>query len=113
EVADLVLEPIAIGAGGNFRFEFRGFLGDLVEDRRRLRPVEADPGGARLKLAGAHQGGKSEADPVERTGGRLPGAGAPFRRLVLLPGAALRCGASDLGLAEDVGMASDHLISDG
>ena len=80
-----------------------------------LRPVEADTRGAFLQLLGAGQRRQAEGDTVEHAGlaalgFRLLGA---LLGLGIFPGPALRFGGTDRFIAEDVGMAADHLVGDG
>ena len=80
----------------------------------RVRPVEADPRGARLDLGGAEQGREGERHAVEHAlrGPGRGGAGMPFLGLVLLPRLGLRRRRGDLGIAKDMRMAAHHLVGD-
>ena len=56
-VAEFVGQAVGIGAG-QLRAQLGGFLGELVEHRARVRPVEADAGGAPGQLGRTGQRGQ-------------------------------------------------------
>ena len=84
---------------------------DLQNRRHRIRPREANAGGALLQLFGAQQRRQPQRHTVEHARGLAAtgGGGRPLGRLVLLPGAGLGRGRLDPDLAEDVRMSLDHL----
>src|SRR5258708_5284995 len=114
QVADLVGDARRGATGIQLRAQLVDLLADLVEDRPQLAPFEADARGTALQLHGAGEGGERLADTGECALrlARRRGAGAALGRLVLLPGKRLRRRVGDQRVAEDMGMAAQHLVGD-
>jgi hypothetical protein len=112
QIADLIGQPVAAGTIDHFSFYLSEFLGNLIENLSRFRPIEADPRGAFLQLGGPGQGGQGERQAVELAGGRPLGSGlcGPLARFLLFPGQRLGTGAGHGAIGEHMGMPADHLV---
>ena len=90
--------------------ELGHLLGQLVEHRAGVGPVEADAGGAVLQLHRAGQGGQARGDAVERALRRRAA-----RSAALIASQSAVCSSavlSRLSAAEHVRVAADHLVGD-
>ena len=67
QITELLGDLIA-GSGLRGFVQFRHLLGDLVEHLHRIRPVEADSGGAFLQFHRAQKRRKAGGDPVKNAG---------------------------------------------
>ena len=113
QVAELLGDFAGVRAPVERGAQLPELLVDLVEDRRRVRPVETDSGRATLELLGARQRRQGEGHAVERAGCRACARGALFG-LLPFPGAVQRSGIGFARtVAEDVGVAPAHLFGDG
>ncbi len=114
QITHLVFDPPTIRTAIELGLEFGNFFGKLGEDRARLRPIEADPRRAALKLDGPHQRRQRRCDPVEDAHRRsgAPRLLAPLGRFMPLPGLGLRLGRGDLCVAKDMRVAALHLVRD-
>jgi hypothetical protein len=86
-------------------------LRDLVDDLSDIGPVEAHARGAFLQLLGAHQGGQGQRHVLQHA---APSPGGAFGGLDRLPIQRLLFGGLvPAFVAEDMGVARDHLVGDG
>ena len=92
------------------RFQFSGLLAQLIEHERDVRPVETYTRGPRGQFHRAGEGGQAGRHVVEQA------LVLALRRALLsldnLPGAGLLGAGALFVLAEDVRMATDHLLRD-
>jgi branched-chain amino acid aminotransferase len=105
-VAELVLQAALVPAR-QLGAQFADFLVELVEHRRSVRPIEADPGRARRQLGGAGQAGEGSGHSGQHAGLR---AGGPFGAFLLLPLGRLAFGIKGSRGAEHMRVAPHHLV---
>jgi len=111
-VADLVLQPRRIGARLELGAHFVDLLGQLVQHRAVIGPVEAHGGGALLQFGGALPLRQPVRDAGQRAGVVRPALGGALGGLQLFPGLLLRIEALVARLAEHMRVAADHLRTD-
>src|SRR5690606_6937895 len=71
QIADLVRDSLEIGRRGELGSQLLDFLHDFVERTVRIRPLEADLGGALAELVRARQRRQRERHVVENALRRL------------------------------------------
>ncbi len=108
DISELVLSCILREVLGGVQFGH--FFDELVQDRLRRVPIEADACKALLQFQRTEKGGETLGDPVERARFAATGTFGGFRRL---PVAGLLLGAFLVALrTKDMGVPVDHLLRD-
>ena len=92
QIADLVFEPVRVGAGRLNLGDLARFLGNLLHHLGRRIPIESDACGALLKLGGTQQCGQGGRHIVQDAGAALGGLFRALPGLVFFPGHGLRFG---------------------
>ena len=109
QVAEFFVRAGAI-APVDFVLQLAEFFANLVDDTRRVGPVEADLGRARTELGRAGQRRQAERHAVQRAGALS--LGCALGALVLFPGQRLRRGIFDPGVGKHVRMTTLELVGD-